>query len=260
MPYLSIVINCDTRQKRNEQEGLFSGAVNLDFLTDGVRNKQLFFSGFDIETIVFIDKHNDIPQEVLEYLYKVCDTVVVRKHTSENKFNDYNYLSALQMARGEIIVHFDQDVAAFASSKESVENLLSYLDKYSFVSYPSPWSPNPVVDHHYDYWWASTRFFMCKKDTLDFTEIKKCLESDEYLYGKYPASVRNPWFEHIAGLWAKYNGNGVYYPPIQTENLTIFTWERYEDWTMRRMNEYTYQEIYEWHNTHPIFYPCNCNA
>jgi hypothetical protein len=101
---------------------------------------------------------------------------------------------------------------------------------------------------------------MCKRETLDFTEIKKCLQDSDYLYGKYPASIRNPWTEHILGLHAKYNGKGVYYPPIQTDKLTIFTWEKYETYTLRRMNEYTYDQIYEWHNTHPIFYPANCNA
>jgi len=260
MTEISVVINCDTRGERNQQTGLFNGVVNDDFLTDGVFNKIAFFKGFDIETIVFIDEHNPVDEKTLSYLRSICDTVVVRKHTHEEKFNDNNYISALSLARGKYVAHFDQDVAAFTRGKESVEYMMGLLEQYDYISYPSYWSPNPVHDVNYDYWWCSTRFFMCKKETLDFTEIKKCLFDGDYLYGKYPASVRNQWLEHILGLIAKYNGKGVYYPPIQTQNYTIFTWERYETYTLRRLNEFTYDQIFEWHGSHPIFYPNNCNA
>lgn len=257
---VSIVINCDTRSQKDEQSGLFNGVVNLDFLTDGVRNKQLFFKDYEFETIVFIDEHNPIDERSLAYLMSICDTVVVRKHTHEEKFNDNNYVSALSLARGEYIAHFDQDVAAFARDNGAIEYLIGLLENYDYVSYPSNWSPCPVQDDNYDYFWCSTRFFMCKRQTFDFTEIKKCLADSDYLYSKYPASVRNPWTEHILGLHAKYNGKGVYYPPIQTDKFTIFTWERYSTGTLQRMNDMTYEQIYEWHNTHPIFYPNNCNA
>lgn len=260
MPQLSICINVDTRSQRDEQTGLFNGVVNADFLTDAIFNKVKFFEGFEKEVIVFIDEHNPVDEKTLTYLRTICDTIVIRKHTNEEKFNDWNYWSALALCRGEIVVHFDQDVAAFTSGKEAVQDLINLLDNYSYISYPSIWTPNPVVDNNYDYWWCSTRFFMCKRETLDFTEIKKCLQDSDYLYCKYPASVRNPWLEHILGLTAKYNGKGVYYPPIQTDKLTIFTWEKYETYTLKRLNEYTYEQIYNWHNTHPIFYPCNVIA
>lgn len=257
MPKISVVINCDTRNQRDEQTGLFNGTVNLDFLDSGVFNKVKFFDGFDIETIVFVDEHEPVPEKTLTYLRAIADTVVVRKHTSEEKFNDWNYVSALSLCRGEYIAHFDQDVAAFARNKEAVQELIDLLDNHSFISYPSPWSPNPVVDANYDYWWCSTRFFMCKRETLDITELGKCLRDMDYLYGKYPASVKNPWTEHILGLMAKYNGNGVYYPPIDTNKRTIFTWDNYETYTLTRLNEFSYDEIFKWHDTHPIFYPCN---
>lgn len=257
---VSIVINCDTRSQKDEQSGLFNGVVNLDFLTEGVRNKQLFFKNYEFETIVFIDEHNPIDERSLGYLRSICDTVVVRKHTHEEKFNDNNYVSALSLARGEYVAHFDQDVAAFSRDKGAIEYLIGLLENYDYVSYPSNWSPYPVHDDNYDYFWCSTRFFICKRQTLDFTEIKKCLADSDYLYSKYPASVRNPWTEHILGLHAKYNGKGVYYPPIQTDKFTIFTWERYSTGTLQKMNDMAYEQIYEWHNTHPIFYPNNCNA
>src|SRR5690349_249232 len=106
---ISIVINCDTRPPKNTADQIFSGVVDTDFLTDGIVNKIKFFDGFDIEVILFIDKHQDIPQETLSYIYSMCDAVVIRKHTDEPGFNDYNYHSALSLARGEIVCHFDQD-------------------------------------------------------------------------------------------------------------------------------------------------------
>lgn len=253
---ISLCINCDTRPQRDNQDGLFAGVVNSDFLTDGIRNKQLFFNGFDIETIVFIDEHLRVPSGTLKYLYSICDTVVVRKHTNEEKFNDNNYIAALALCRGDIICHVDQDTNCFTSSPLYVHTLINSLENFDYISYCSQWSPNPVVDHNYDYWWVSTRFFMCKRETLDFTEIKKCLVDSDYLYSKYPASVRNPWTEHILGLTAKYNGKGVFYPPHEIDAYTIFTWENYEQWTLRRLNELPYEEVKNWViEKGGIFYP-----
>jgi hypothetical protein len=249
MPTISVIINADTRPQRDEQTGLFSGVCNEDFLIDGIFNKIQFFKGFDIETIVFIDEHLPVPDKTLEYLRSMCDCVVIRKHTKEEKFNDWNYWSALMLARGTYIAHFDQDSAAFTSSPEAVQDFINGLEVYDFISYPSHWSPAPVHDPNYDYYWCSTRFFMCKRETLDFTEIKKCLQDSDYLYGKYPASVRTPWAEHILGLISKYTGKGVYYPPIQLDRIAIFSWANYEQWVLRRLNEYSYGQIVEFINS-----------
>lgn len=263
MPLISIVINADTRPERNTQEGLFAGTVNEDFITDGVFNKIKFFEGFDKEVILFVDKHQEIPAATLEYIHSICDTVVIRRHTHEEKFNDANYVSALSLCRGDIIAHFDQDVSAFTSSPASVQELINLLRQYDYVSYPSNWSPDPVHDPNYDYFWCSTRFFLCKRETLDFTEIKRCLADMDYLYGKYPASVHNPWTEHILGLHAKYNGKkkGVYYPRIEGDKLLIWTWGTYEKWTLRRLNELPYQEIIDFVNSKGgICYPCDVHC
>lgn len=253
---ISVVINCDTRPERNSQNGLFAGVVNEDFLTDGIFNKIKFFDGFEIEAIVFIDEHLPLSDKSLNYLRIICDTVVIRKHTDEPKFNDFNYISALQLARGEIICHIDQDTAMFTPSQEPINYLISLLDKYDYVSYPSLFSPNPDVNYNYDYYWCSTRFFMCRNETMDFTEIKKCLKDSDYLYSKYPASVRNPWTEHIIALISKYTGKGVYYPPIEYDKYLIFCWENYEQYTLRRLNEMLYEEVKSWAASKGgIYYP-----
>lgn len=259
MPLISVVINVDTRGQRDEQDGLFNGVCNEDFLTDGVFNKIKFFDGFDIETIVFIDEHLPVSEKTLEYLRSIVDCVVVRKHSNELNFNDYNYLSSLALARGKYIAHFDQDTAAFSRNKESVQYMLDLLEQYKFVSYPSIWSPNPVDDATFNnFWWASTRFFICKRDAIKITELEECIKEPEYCYQKYGDRPRRcNWTEHFI---AHMNNNSVYYPPIQTNNYTIFTWEKYEQYTLRRMNEFTYDQVYEWHNSHQIFYPNNVNA
>lgn len=260
MPLISIVINADTRNEKPTNDGLFNGVINLDFITDGVYNKIQFLRGFDIEVILFIDKHNEIPEKALSYIHSICDTVVIRRHTHEEKFNDQNYISALSLARGEYIMHVDQDVAAFSYKKEYVEEMIALLEKYDYISYPSHWSPNPTYDENYDYFWCSTRFFMCKRSTLDFTEIKKCLSDMDYLYSKYPASVKNPWTEHIIALISKYTGKGVYYPPIDLRKLAIFTWGKYDTFTLRRLNELPYEEVANWVASKGIHYPCDVNC
>lgn len=258
MPLLSVVINADTRSEKDEQTGLFNGAVNNDFLTDGVFNKIQFFKGFDIETILFIDKHNEIPEKTLEYIHSICDTVVIRKHTHEESFNDYNYLAALQLARGEYVAHFDQDTAAFTSSPDIINKMISCLEQVKFVSYPSYWSPNAVDDPTFGgRMWASTRFFMCKRETLRFDELRECIREPNYAYDKYGDVPRRcNWLEHFLTLT---NGNSVFYPPMEIDSYTIFSWGKYEKWTLRRLNEQPYEDIRKWLDIHPIVYPNDIN-
>jgi hypothetical protein len=244
---VSIVINADTRagfqENHTEATEMFKGCVSEDFLTAGIFNKIKFLEGFEKEVILFVDEHQQIPDSTLAYIRAMADVVVIRKHTNEPKFNDYNYVSALQLARGEIIFHFDQDCAAFTSSQEPIKLLINLLEKYDYISYPSHWTPYAVDDPNYDYMWCSTRFFMCKRETLDFTEITKCLKDSDYLYGKYPASIRNPWTEHCLGLISKYNGKGVYYPPVHLDQYAIFSWASYEKGLLGKLNDFSYEAV-----------------
>lgn len=259
MPLISVVINCDTRPERNNEEGLSKGVVSRDFLTDGVFNKVKFVEGLDAEIILFIDKHEEIPQQTLDYIQTLCNVIVIRKHTDGINFNDYNYLDALKLARGKYVMHFDQDTAAFTSSPSHIEDMIKLLDRYRFISYPSFWSPNAVDDPSFEgKMWASTRFFICERETLDFKVLEKCVKNPEWAYGCFGDSPRKcNWLEHYLTLA---NGNSVHYPQLQMDKYTIFSWENYNQYTLRRLNEFTYEEIYEWHKTHPLFYPNNCNA
>ncbi len=257
-PYISLVINLDSRPERNKFGGNnLTGVVNFEFLKEGVENKRNFLNGFDFETIVFIDKHLAIPQGTLSYLYEVCDVVCIRKHTGEEKFNDANYLAALQLARGKYICHMDSDLSVFASSKESVQELIDYLDFYDYVSYPTDFSPDPDNNPNYDYWWCSTRFFLCRRATLNINEIEKCLADSDYMYGKYPASVRNPWLEHALGLISKYTTSaGTYYPKVDYDKLLIFCWDNYRNGVLEQLINMDYEEVKNWvMYMGGIFYP-----
>lgn len=258
---ISIVINVDTRPQNDSFGGSnMLGCVNEDFLIEGVRNKINFFSGFEKEVIVYVDEHNKLDSGYFRWLNSNCDTVIVRKHTGEHGFNDNNYVRALQMASGDIVWHWDADSVAFSASKKDVQKYIDLLNEHTVVSYPHWFSPNPDVNDSYDYWWASTRCFLCKRDFLDFNEIKRCLADNDYLYYKYPASIRNPWLEHIIGLHAKYGGNGVFYPPLDFGNVLIFSWSRYKTGLLKELNNMSYEQAVEWQKNHPMHFPNDINA
>ncbi len=259
-PLISVCINVDTRPPTGSSDGLFNGTVSEDFIIDGLKNKINFFNGFDCEYIVFVDEHLKLSEKQLDELTDLADCVILRKHTSEQLFNDWNYYSVLSIARGKYICHFDQDVAAFTSSAAPVLQILQWLEQYDFVCYPSYYSPKENVDPSYNYLWASTRFFICKKDTIDFTEIRKCLSSYEYYVNTYTPSHVHHWMEHIISWTSPQRGQGVFYPPMDLLNYCIFTWGTYEKYTLRRLNGYNYHEIINWLQTHPIHGHSEINA
>jgi hypothetical protein len=241
---ISVVVNCDNRPENNNFTGSnLGGCVNDDFLIEGIKNKVAFFEGFDIETIIYLDKHKEIPYSVLRYLEERSDCFIARTHTHEPSFNDWNFIRALQMATGDIVVKIDQDTALFRNGKEYVDELLNYLNVYAYVSYPSWWTPDATHDPNYNYKWVSTRFFMCKRETLNFHEIIKCLTDYEYFCDTYKPSRVNPWLEHFLGLISK---SSVIYPPIELDKGAIFSWGSYKQGTLQMLNNMPYEEVKKW--------------
>lgn len=258
MPLISLVINCDTRNEKSSENGLFSGTVNLDYLTDGIYQKKKFLEGFDFETIVYVDKHQEIPEDTLRYLNSIADIVCIRKHTDEPSFNCWNYWRALSLATGNIIIHADQDTNMYRENEGYVAELLSYLDTYRMVSYPSHWTPYPTHDDSFGgKFWTSTRFFICKKETLKLNEIAKCIKNPDWMYEKYGDSPRRVnWFEHYL---AKVNDNDVFYPPMNLHKGAIFSWKTYNKYTIQRLNEMPYEYVKQWIlHRGGIVYPCDC--
>jgi hypothetical protein len=242
---ISLVINVDTRPQKGTADAMFSGTSNLDYLTDGVFNKIQFFKGFDIETIVFIDEHLPVPERELQYLRDITDCIVIRKHTNEHAFNDWNYHKALSLASGDIVCHMDQDTACFANNPEYIKELISHLDNHKFVSYPSHWTPRAITDESFGKrTWASTRFFICKRETLKLEELANCIRNPEWGYEKYGDSPRRcNWTEHYLTL---INEDSCYYPPIEADKGLIFSWATYEQYTLRRLNLLPYEDVVKW--------------
>lgn len=242
---LSIVINADTRNQKDEMGGMFSGVVNEDFLTYGVQNKINFFNGFDKEIIIHVDEHNPVSEELIAKLTNLSDKLIIRKHTDENSFNDWNYHRALSMATGDLVCHVDQDTACFTSGKEYVDELIGYLDDYKFVSYPSHWTPRAVTDETFGKrTWASTRFFICKRESLKLDELAECIKEPEWGYQKYGDSPRRVnWTEHFLSL---INEDSVYYPPVQLHFGAIFSWSKYKQGTLEILNQMNYEEVKQW--------------
>lgn len=258
---ISIVINLDTRPGFLEQETradlMLKGARSVDFLIDGVINKNKFFKDFEHETIVFIDYHDPLPTYILKALHSMLNTGEITSLTFSKhreyfnkmgycpKTNDLNYLQAIAQAKGDYIAHFDADVAAFLNEKCVIENWLKLLEDntYDFISYPSAASPKAVNDPAFDYMWASTRFFMCRRDTFRYDETLKCLLDSNYLYSTWGDRERKcPWFEHIISLITG-GGNKVWYPPIDYDRVIIFSWNYYKIGILNKLNLISYNEV-----------------
>lgn len=242
---ISIVINADTRDQKDEMGGMFSGVVSEDFLTHGVQNKIDFFNGFDKEVILHIDEHNPVSEELTAKLTNLSDKLIIRKHTDEHSFNDWNYCRALSMATGDFVCHVDQDTACFTSGKEYVDELINHLNVYNFVSYPSHWTPKAVHDETFGKrTWASTRFFICKRESLKLDELAECIKEPEWGYTKYGDSPRRcNWTEHFLSL---INEDSVYYPPVELHKGAIFSWSKYKQGTLAILNQMPYEEIKQW--------------
>lgn len=247
---ISLVINVDSRPQSTEAGAIGSGVTCNDLLVPTVQNKINFFKGFDIETILHIDEHNHVSTYTLGLLREMCDCVIVRKHSKHYRgidnfgpFNDINYLQALSMARGEFIAHFDQDMIAFSHSQDQVNNLLWFVESntYKYVSYPSSASPRCVDDPSFgDHIWASTRFFMCRKETINLTELEDAIWDNQAFYKKYGTPPRvHPWTEHFLGQACGYS---VFYPPLSNDYL-ISPIHKYKEGVLDKLNKLPYDEI-----------------
>jgi hypothetical protein len=265
MALISCVINVDTRPENLENKEMFHGVVSRDFIIDGVINKVNLFKGLDAEIIVFVDEHEPLTDKELIQLKALTTTLVIRKHNRKFEdndnfpaFNDFNYIQAIAQARGKYIFHFDGDVAAFAISPEPIQEIIDLLEKYDYVSYPSLWSPDPVHDASFQgKYWASTRFFACKRETFNIGEIIKCQLDYDYWTKTYPMPRICHWLEHIIASHAWHKGKGVYYPPVDFSRFILFTWENYHKYTLQRLNSQSFEDVRKWVATRNFHYPNN---
>lgn len=257
MTEISIAINVDSRP------GFLNGGEDgktrsADFFTHGVKNKRKFFEGHDMEVVLYIDLIEQLPDTLWNELKDMSekaeiDNVIVARHNETYcgerflKWQCINFLHAMIQARGKYLVHFDGDMAAFRKQNSNVvSRFLSYLNKdFDFVSYPSPFSPGPLPPGKESdgmpnpYWWASTRFFICKREFIDYTEIVKCLRDGDYLQSRY-GKTGWPWLEHVLGMMAR---GRVIYPKLEPEDHLIFSWSHYESGVLPKLNDMNYQDV-----------------
>ncbi len=265
---ISLVINVDTRPGYMDSihgvKTMGDGVRSVDFLYDGILNKINFFKSdqFDLEPIVYVDVHDPIHAEVWEafgHLQKMGINLYFNHHIERfqehahfPKWLDLNILNPIISARGKYVVHFDGDTVCYHRPDfDAAAFLVNIIDsgKIDLVSYPSPYSPVPITDSNFgDYWWASTRFFIGRRDFFDHSEILKCLESSEYLYGKYgEKKSRCPWLEHIIGMMA---GPGrVFYPPMSPKDYMIFCFKTYKPGIISKLSDLSYDKVLAYVNS-----------
>lgn len=272
---ISIVINTDTRPGYMEKESVqgkqFEGTRSLDYFTDGVLNKANFFRGFKLQVILFVDVHEPLDKQVEDTLHEwhkegKIDVLVLHRNNKTFPgfdyfpcYNDLNYLNALMFSRGKYVVHFDGDMAGFCKDSSVITDWINLLDTgvYDYISYPTPWSPKPDEDPRWDYSWVSTRFFMCKRSSLDYTEIQKCLVDPDYMYAKYGDKYhRCPWFEHVLGIMA--GPDKVFYPAYDLQKYFVFSWSYYHSGNYEKLNRIPYEKVLEYvFACGGIRYPCD---
>lgn len=274
---ISIVVNADTRpgigENKTEAHGGL-GCRSWDFLIDSIYAYKRFFQGHSTEVVLLVDIHEKIPEPVMQELHKMLNRGIIDNLALRRSVRFYQgrairewkalfYLEALFMAKGKYIAHFDADTSAFRDpDSDFVEKCIEWVEsgKYDFVSYPNPNSPDPeppgsmhVVKA--DYLWVSTRFFFCKRETLDFTEMLKCITNNEthYVYDNY-SKYYDKFFakfstEQVLGLIAStHDRHRIFYPPRNQEEYLIFSWHSYFNGTLEKLNRMEWPEIKKYLN------------
>jgi hypothetical protein len=260
---ISLIYNLDTRPKfldeYQEINAGSGGCQSIDFFIEGLENKIKFFEGYELEVIVYIDIHEEIPGDTVIKLNKmkaqgVINVLIIEPHTDERYGSDYSknnndliYAECLSLATGDYVAHFDSDVIAYKAPGVDMFEFYRYLlDKYLFVSIPSNHSPHCVPKDHpilepLGYQWASTRFFICRRETLpSLVELKKCFDNN-YLKNKYGLYALPNCIEHILGVIA--GPDQVYYPPLEMDSYFIASWASYHQGTIETLNKKDYNIV-----------------
>lgn len=242
---ISVIINADTRSgylKSELGEGWgkvsLQGARSVDFLTEGIRQKIKFFNGYDIQCVLIIDKHEYISPELMEEIKSIVipcgnnSQVIFKEHNrTDYKWNDKLYIESLKYAEGDYVCHIDQDCNTFKEDGyDVIKQYIEWLNNgYKYIC--QPW--DGIGDEMFH---ASTRFFICKKETLDEAFKEDLLINP--LRGKH-----SPCLEFALGYVA---GMGtVLYPPRNDENYLVFSWATYCAGTLKALNQMPYKQVKE---------------
>lgn len=253
---VSIVINCDTRPMMDAEmftvgddggQGSLHGCRSWDFLLAGIEQKLDFFRTVPKQLIIYVDLHEPIPDDVMSFLkwceYSVPDSkLVIKEH--ERTFphwNDRILLDALKLADGEFVAHFDQDANAMSNpSFDAGKKIIAALELgvAKFIC-----QPTDLTREQHGMWWASTRFFACRRAALDFEALEDAMADPQRIFSKYPSfgQTHLPCLEHILGITA--GKDGVLYPPRQDDNWLAWSWARYRKGLLVRLNEMDWESV-----------------
>ncbi len=238
-------------------------------MTDNILNKINFFKGYNIETTLYVDIHEPLTPYLKDWLLDMQDTgliqnLILAKNSHDfagrniRQWQDILYLHALIMSRAEYIAHFDGDTSAFKKEDcQVVEEWIKMIEtgQYKIISYPTFFSPNegdipgqnalPAPPGCPDYLWASTRFFFCRRDLIDYNGIIELLDDNVWIKKHQGKPHRYPnVMEQILGFLA--GPEQVCYPPKILSNYMIFSWHDYYAGTLKKLNEMPYEEVHQY--------------
>lgn len=239
MPKICIIYSADTRQGCSSDSstvgdfapGSLQGVRSLDFLTDGVIAVARFFEGHPHEIILSIDEHEPLPEQTWCEINGLEDNEVLTrwnispKDRSRPHWNDRIYLDSLRLVSPDAthVVHIDQDTALFRDPNcNIVQRYIDWLENgYAYVC--QPFNCGDPMFH------ASTRFFICKRGTLDLDEIERRIDTS------------GGCLEKLLGDMA---GKGkVLYPEAQNDQYLVISWARYFKGTLKKLNAMPFSEV-----------------
>jgi hypothetical protein len=271
MAEIGVVINCDTRPGFMDNHAYCGmatggGGRSVDFMIDNVMNKVKFFKGHDVEVTLYVDLHQDLNPFYMSKLHAMQRTgqihnLILARNSHQfmgkelRQWHDTMYLNALMLSRAEYVAHFDGDTSAFRQDDcRCIEEWIEMIESgnYKIVSYPTFFSPNegdipgnnalPAPPGGFDYLWASTRFFFCRRDFIDYNAIVNFFDDDVWFRAHAGRPHRYPNVtEQILGFLA---GPGqVCYPPKDLSKYMIFSWHDYYAGTIGNLNGLPYEDV-----------------
>ena len=107
---ISIVINGDTRPGIFETDSIKgiqgNGTKSVDYLKEGVDNKLNFFRGYEIESHLYIDVHENLGKDLLWDISQRVDDLILHKHVKHFEGLSVREIgAALGLAEGTVKAH-----------------------------------------------------------------------------------------------------------------------------------------------------------
>lgn len=219
------------------------GCRSIDFMTDAVIAKKWFIESElvdDSRVSLLVDEHEPITPALDELAAKVGDFVSVSNwNRSDHRWYDKIQIRALRMGietGADVIVKWDGDCIGYRREGfDFFAHALELMDKTgaAYICQSTPLNPDEHGMKH-----ASTRFFLCRAETLDLDKAEWLL--DDFQRAKTFPCRHLPCLEHILGAMA---GDRVCYPKSDYDNWVVWSWVKYFKGTIAKLNAATYGQV-----------------